>query len=388
MDHPASRAIRLRDLALVAGSVALTLALFEASLQLLVGLGAVRSYRSMYAGVIDDPELVWRFRPRAYAEIDDRGYRNPEALVKADIVAIGDSQTYGYNAFSQDSWPGQLARMTGKRVYNMGVGGWGPAQYYRVLDEALALDPETVVLGFYFGNDLYDVCSAFALPAWQRFATENDIDPGPCQELAPPARVDDRPALDRLRDLPRSSELLMRLKQLPIVQRYFMFRRDLAIAEQDPAMYFLVHDDEVATIVQLRPRMQVLDPSIPEVAAGKRLAKLLWNRIIDEAAPERIVVMLIPTKASVLYDHLVSRKAELPAAFHELVSVERDTVREFTSFFAERGVATVDVRPHLARGVEAREPLFLGYADGHPTALGYRLMAEAVFEQHFQGRTP
>ena len=48
------------------------------------------------ASSIDDPDLVNRPNPK-FPGHDRRGFRNPVALAKADIVALGDSQTYGTN---------------------------------------------------------------------------------------------------------------------------------------------------------------------------------------------------------------------------------------------------------------------------------------------------
>src|SRR5262245_46686266 len=50
------------------------------------------------------------------AGFDSWGYRNKSVPTSADIVAIGDSHTYGNNAPMADSWPYVLARLTGRSV--------------------------------------------------------------------------------------------------------------------------------------------------------------------------------------------------------------------------------------------------------------------------------
>ena len=49
--------------------------------------------------------------------IDENGFRNPVVLKQTDIVALGDSYTYGVNVDSEDSWPRQLAKMLDMSVY-------------------------------------------------------------------------------------------------------------------------------------------------------------------------------------------------------------------------------------------------------------------------------
>src|SRR4030095_9459945 len=53
---------------------------------------------------------------------DDWGFRNRTVPDTADIVAIGDSHTYGNTATMDDSWPYVLGRLSGQKVYNMGLG--------------------------------------------------------------------------------------------------------------------------------------------------------------------------------------------------------------------------------------------------------------------------
>ena len=106
--------------------------------------------------LIPDTALGHRGNPSYFLEHDRRGYRNERAVAKADIAVLGDSQTYGDGASRANAWPQQLAALTGYSVYNMGMGGWGPVQYRTVLDDALALEPRVILVGLYFGNDLYD----------------------------------------------------------------------------------------------------------------------------------------------------------------------------------------------------------------------------------------
>ena len=114
--------------------------------------------RAKTAATVDDPQLGTRVVPYATGH-DANGFRNASVPPKVDVVALGDSQTWGINVHTDDAWPQQLEKLSGHSVYNMGVGGYGPIQYWILTDKALGLSPKVIVAGLYFGNDLYDAYS-------------------------------------------------------------------------------------------------------------------------------------------------------------------------------------------------------------------------------------
>ena len=87
---------------------------------------------------------------------DANGFCNASVPDEVSIVAIGDSHTQGFGVDPADSWPVKLSEITTSSVYNMGVGGYGPAQYELLIDEALKMRPQHVVVGLYLGNDFAD----------------------------------------------------------------------------------------------------------------------------------------------------------------------------------------------------------------------------------------
>jgi hypothetical protein len=82
--------------------------------------------------LIPDPVLL-RARPLfddigAWGPHDVLGFRNESVPNCADLITIGDSQTYGNNATIRSNWPGSLERSLGDQrlvLYNAAVGGWG-----------------------------------------------------------------------------------------------------------------------------------------------------------------------------------------------------------------------------------------------------------------------
>jgi len=89
---------------------------------------------------------------------DEWGFRNFRRPETANIVCIGDSMTYGISARARESWPAVLAKIRGDTVYNMGLGGYGPIQYLHLMRTlAIKLHPKIVIVGFFLGNDFFDV---------------------------------------------------------------------------------------------------------------------------------------------------------------------------------------------------------------------------------------
>ena len=63
---------------------------------------------------------VLRTTVKPYSAGHDKwGFRNKKVPISSDIIAIGDSQTYGVSATTKYSWPYQLERQINRKVYNI-----------------------------------------------------------------------------------------------------------------------------------------------------------------------------------------------------------------------------------------------------------------------------
>ena len=111
---------------------------------------------------VDQPKAARSYpnRPPGYPDqqitlsTDACGFRNPLALDRADIVALGDSFTEGENVDDAQTWPRLLAQQTGMSTYNLGMSGTSPWYYLNAFKFAGArLSPKTVVCMIYGGND-------------------------------------------------------------------------------------------------------------------------------------------------------------------------------------------------------------------------------------------
>ena len=105
-----SIARRLGTLLLVVVSSALAVLLAEGVLRL-----ALNPADFLYATLIDDPVLGHRIEPLTTGH-DALGFRNRETPAQANVVAIGDSFTYGVSAPRDGSWPHPRAIPAARRL--------------------------------------------------------------------------------------------------------------------------------------------------------------------------------------------------------------------------------------------------------------------------------
>lgn len=153
--------------------------MLPAPVQTMTGLRAqswAGFYDDWHATFVPDPALGFRHRPDLDAllaghpefsyrlRINSRGLRTTVEGGPVDVVALGDSFTFGYGVGERATWPAQLARLSGITVANLGISGFGPGSELAMLgSEGLRLRPRLVLWQF-FANDLLDAAS-FA--GWQ-----------------------------------------------------------------------------------------------------------------------------------------------------------------------------------------------------------------------------
>ena len=125
--------------------------------------------------------------PEIIAKLFDR----KELYGLADIVVIGDSQTYGNNASLEQNWPSQMADNLGlglDKVYAMAVGGWGAVQYLDMFYNATLFRPRVIVVAMYTGNDPMDSFNmAYSYDRWRALRLNPDIKPGDAPQGTFPA---------------------------------------------------------------------------------------------------------------------------------------------------------------------------------------------------------
>lgn len=356
---------------LVCAATVVALFLAELSARLLV-----RPADFLQVAMVADPVLGERIAPFATGH-DGWGFRNASVPDGADVVAIGDSQTYGVSARREDSWPQQLGRLLGRQVYNMGLGGYGPIEYlYLVQHTAPKLHPKQIIVGFYFGNDLMDACVAVAQRAyWASWRTEPA---GNCTEPPPPARD-----FAGVRDWLAKHVVLYgmgKAAMAPVITRL----KDRASRREVPDEAMLWIDPanpSVHTIFTPQWRYAALDLDTPAVREGLRITKRAFAEIRDAGAAQGVPVLLvlIPTKEAVYCPYLTREGVALPPTFAALCDAEGRIKRELIAHLGRLGLRYVDVEPALQARVAERVPLYPTDDDGHPVAAGYAAIAKAVY---------
>lgn len=385
----------LSRVALILGGLLMGLLCIEMGLLALelVGIHQINSATRGLAQPIPDPRLGVRLAPYAGGH-DANGFRNDAAPDQVDIVAIGDSQTWGINARRSQAWPQTLAKLSGHSTYNMGLGYYGPVQYWVLTEEALKLSPKVIVIGLYLGNDIYDAYHMVYLnDTYSRFRNSGV-------------------AADLLNDtiIPRSQVLTDELKEFQAqFQRSnptgwtglghsatvrFLYRRgwwpsatindayqaDKAWAQAFPNHGAVYESGSVRTVFTTASRLLALDLDEPRIAEGLRITKemLLDIHAETEAADVALLILLIPTKETVYADAMEILQGCLDETYARLVQMEARARTEIVSLCDENGIEYVDALLVLAEAVQRNEQIYLLSRDGHPNTLGYFLLASAV----------
>lgn len=292
----------------------------------------------LHEALLPDPET--KVRPRPLFEANGRagphdvlGFRGEFAPIHADIITIGDSQTYGWGVALSDNWPSQLSGLSGRSVYNMALGGWGGGQYRYIIDKALRLHPKQVIVGIYMGNDSIETLQQVYQN--KRFAR---------------LRLPERPSL---------SDFELKLKRVTPVK--------VALPAHE---------------VQFTPRRRffVNDRDSEGVLAGYRLLGDLAVELVDIArkADVAITFLLIPTKETVYAPLVQAAGKDLGDMYNKLVADERVNAAELERKLLDTGVRVVDTTELLQRALESGVQVYPLGPDGHPAPPGYRVIAEAA----------
>jgi len=383
--------------------VLLLVSLVAAELALQVASGASLTVRRLLAPswdvdapVTPDSRLVLRGNP-LNREHDAAGYRNPRRLTKADIVVLGDSQSYGPSD-PRLAWPRLLSVETGQSVYNMSLPGYGPGQSLLQLDDALSLNPGLVIVAPYFGNDFFDafmlalrhpklgdslpVALWEAAPALERQRPlEQDV--RFIYELGQPSAPPQPSAARRLiAEHVKLYGLLRALKdrsmaartQSPLLSREFnSAARALSPAQRQFASPLVGPDWR--TILTAPYRGRVLDDRDPRIRFGFAIARHAVRAISErcQAAGVDLLVVLIPTKESVFWPRVAA--PDHPPGLRQLVTDEERLRQEWISDLRASGVKYLDALGALRAA--PTQPYYED-VDGHPNETGQRIIAAAV----------
>lgn len=369
----------------------------EAGLRLAEVLGADWLYIASEGLVqyqIPDQKLGLRIEPDAPGH-DANGFRNEVVPDFVDIVAIGDSQTWGINARRSQAWPQTLARLSGHSTYNMGLGFYGTVEYWALTEEALQLSPKVVIIGLFPGNDLwgaYNTVYQNDTYSWLRNSQLED-------ELLHDAilsRTKDvvneqeeyRSWLERSIFADLGHELNKRSRTLRVVWTSWLtlsnsqYKQAEAWAREYPDEGAVYKKGSISNVLEPGYRLPALDLDEPSVIEGLRITKqmLLLIHTETKAADVKLLLLLIPTQETVYAEAVETLHGHLTPTYTKLVQMEARLRTEIISLCKENDIRYVDVLPSLAEALQRGEEIYPSDPSGHPLPRGYFLIASTVNE--------
>lgn len=383
---------RLANLFLVALSLVVALGLCELAARIIHPASDI-----FPSNPARDPILGHRLLPYQSGH-DGRGFRNETSQGDFTVVCIGDSQVYGAGIARGYAFPQQLSRLLHQPVYNMGLGGYGPVQYYQLLQESQQLNAKKTVMAFFLGNDLLDAYAAVRQDYW------HGLRPGPTaagQLSVIPLCA--RPySQSASRELQYATDIItFKLKEggswvwkvhswlrlhsalyalqyegmvKPLIQMTLERKQHLEI----PGAFSIPGVD---TIFMPNTNLRGLDLRSEDVRTGLLITRKIIEMMGDlKIAKKDLLVIIIPTKENVYYQSLRDRNAVLPDDYECAVHYEKEIGRWLQQIITQNGFTFLDVFPPLEEAARQGNLLYHSSSDAHLNARGNRLVAEALYQ--------
>jgi len=334
--------------------------------------------------MVGDPVLEAVPSPSAMAGLDRWGFRNPKVPETSDIVAVGDSHTYGNTARMVDAWPYVLGELTQRQVYNMSRGGYGPNQYFYLSQtKALTLKPKMIIWGLYMGDDFENAFSiTYGLHYWSylRKLPPQKVEANIWESDTNPTRG------KRIRIWLSGHSVLYQV----VFHTGFGERVNGDIQIRNAAQLYPGLDESLIIPEKnieeaFRPKAMLfgLNQDDPHVREGMRITFELIKQMNEICQQNHIqfVIVVIPIKEMVFSEYL-AHNSSLP--LHDVTDkllVDAFSAQEQTfQFLAENNIPYVDPLPALKKSV-GQGLYYHGATDMHPSGNGYRVIGEAVAER-------
>lgn len=375
----------------------LTLLGFTLLIVFLIGEGMCRLFLDpanyLDLSLQEDEKLGHRI-PEDAQGYDDWGFKNDEVPDKADIVTIGDSQTFGINATLENNWPGHLQSLSQKKVYNLSVGGYGPVQYYHLFKtKALQLDPDHIIIGYYVGNDPVDSYDmVYRSNAWPNlrnpdFSEKLDTATTDTLDYYLGSNIFSKSSdqfLAGLRGWLAGNSILYRLVfHSPIVSG---LKRQIETAlgmgpKTVKNVDLNVPEKQIKEGFRPVHRSFKMDITNFKVQEGLRITLDLFKQMkqISDRRGIKFTVLLIPTKEIVYQDYLYDNEnLRFTKEINNLLDHEHVIREKSINYFKEHDLAFIDALPSMQQAADSLKIYPPTYND-HPNPRGYELMAKSYF---------
>jgi lysophospholipase L1-like esterase len=276
---------------------------------------------------------------------NEHGFRNPSPWPeRADVVVVGDSLAFSYGVDDEEAWSRLVTEsLPGIDIINLGLPGFGPQQYLRVLESfGFDLRPKLVLFCLFPGNDVSD---AGRFDQWLKAGATSDY--------------------RQWRQDGASTGTIHSLREL-LTQSYLVTLVRAARKEMLTRLSGRTIDFPDGARIQLAPAVyafaeQQARPDHPHFRLV--LDTIDQARALAARNHSAFLVVLMPTKEEV---YLPLLDEPPPVA-----------VAPFVTELAAAGIPYLDLTPYLQAAARQGERLFFE-VDGHPNAAGYRLIARVV----------
>jgi len=275
---------------------------------------------------------------------DILGFRNRNVPNIADIITIGDSQTYGNNVFLEQNWPNSMLKSMNYPtpvLYNMSVGGWGGVEYFEIFNKALYLQPRVVVVAFYTGNDALDTfIKIYGDPRWKSL------------RLDPAIKPSDAPKL-----------------KMPLTESSY---------------WKVKFNDGMETVFTPDYRYLSNRSDNPAVRVGYEIMGKIAQKMgeIAEKNHVKLVFTIIPTKELVFKKKVMMENIRPREDYKALVDEEEKNLMALAEeLHGVPGAVYVDLLESLQHAAIESQNLYLSQSDGHPNADGYKLIGAVLSKE-------
>jgi lysophospholipase L1-like esterase len=302
------------------------------------------------------------------AGTDDRGFRNRTALVRADALVIGDSQTWGFRITHEQTFASLLANDVGIEVYQMANGSYGPVQYRELLRRGLELAPKLVIVAIYFGNDLIDASDYAGLEGAESVRSK-----GRSYTVRDSSQLRGKQAPNRT--LACIDALLGVSRLLDAAARVVKQRLQGGALDSQPGALFFRHGT-AATVLLPGYRFVTVNPESQSVSDGVAITARCLQDIAARCREQqtRCVLLAIPTKEFTYAQWQGERLSELA----ELHAAETHVRQQVFAAASAAGIPVVDLSEALISALKDGRMPWFATGDGHINAVGHQIAAELL----------
>lgn len=348
---------------------------------------------------IHDERLSLRLPPNTPGH-DANGFRNDAVPEQVDVVAIGDSQTWGVNAGPSQTWPAVFAKLSGRSIYSMAHGYYGPIDYMMLAEDAQVFRPRTVVIALYMGNDILQSYTRVYVSDFHRaLRSQEFIDRPEGDPLnAPVFRRHEQFIQDRILSVSKASHVseraqwLMRvsalarlLQQVGIMPGSLSWGEIRAIAAADWAREsqedgLVLGGGKLRTVLTQGYRLATLDRSLRVMPEAERLTVLAIQRAMAtiRSYGAQPVLAIVPTKELVYARALPDGAWRGNTKYLRLVENEEAIKASIAAMGRQAGGIVIDLAPPFVEAIRGGQALYRQDDDGHPMPAGYRVIGETI----------